>query len=581
MAKYPRVKQLKGRPIGRVLIKMGVLTNDKVHQALKMQKAGGAKTSLGVILQELGFISDTELSLALAFQLGMEYMSLDEIDIDDDTVEQLTTQMATTYRVVPVEFEKETNTLTIAMDSSTNFRASDDLRTLLGLSIKTVIAERDHLEKILHRYYSEENESISVLLGVIATDDMLEDFKERGDSIDLTDLKEMADSNPVKRLLNLVLLQAIRDQASDVHFEPFEKEFKMRYRVDGVLYEMVPPPSHISVAIASRIKVMANLDIAERRLPQDGRIALEVKGQQVDLRVSILPTLYGESVVLRILDRTQVDLDIDKLGMRRDDADAFRQMIHRPNGIVIVTGPTGSGKTTSLYSALNELNDIERKIITTEDPVEYDIDGIIQVQINTDIGLTFSRCLRSILRQDPDVVLVGEIRDLDTAKIAVEAALTGHLVFSTLHTNDSPSSIARMIDLGLEPFMISATLEGIIGQRLVRRICKNCKEPFIPNEDMLFDLKLTPEDVVSRTFYQGIGCDYCNNTGYKGRMGLYEMMTLNEAMRDAINNNSATSVIKDLAVKRGMRQMRDSGIASIFDGETTIDEVVRETLGME
>ncbi len=578
MPEYPPIKQLKGRPLGRVLIKMGKVTREKVHKALSMQKESAQSTPVGQILIELGFITETDLNLALAFQMGMAYIDLNDLDIDDDVISQITAQMAMTYRLLPVDYDKSKNQLTIVLDSTENFRAVDDLRTLLGYNIDAMITERESLEKGLTRYYSTENESINELIGELTDDDFLEEFKGRDESIDLTDLKELADSNPVKKLLNLVLLQAIRDKASDIHFEPFEDEFKMRYRVDGVLYEMVPPPRHIAVAISSRIKVMADLDIAERRLPQDGRIPLVVQGNQVDLRVSVLPTLYGESVVLRVLDRTQVELDIDRLGMRTEDADTFRRLINKPNGIVIVTGPTGSGKTTTLYSALNELNSIERKLITTEDPVEYDIDGIIQCQIRSEIGLTFASCLRSILRQDPDIVLVGEIRDLETAKIAVEASLTGHLVFSTLHTNDSPSSIARLIDLGLESFLITATLEGIVGQRLVRKICENCKTTFQPSEEALFELELTPESTAGRDFYYGKGCDYCNNTGYRGRMGIYEMMTMDDELRELVMANASTNALRAAAMKKGLRTLRESGILGIYDGITTIEEVVKETV---
>jgi len=378
--------------------------------------------------------------------------------------------------------------------------------------------------------------------------------------------------------LNLVLLQAIRDKASDIHFEPFENEYKMRYRIDGVLYEMIPPPKHIAAALSSRIKVMANLDIAERRLPQDGRISLTVQGNPVDLRVSVLPTMFGESVVLRVLDRTQVSLDLEKLGLRQDEIELVRQLIRKPNGIVIVTGPTGCGKTTTLYAALNELNDVETKLITTEDPVEYDIDGIIQVQIKPSIGLTFARCLRHILRQDPDIILVGEIRDLETAEIAAQSSLTGHIVFTTLHTNDAPSSIARLLDLGVEPFLITATLEGIVAQRLVRKICENCKAPYEPTETELTELGLTPEDIRNKKFYYGPGCSRCNNTGYRGRTAIFEIMTLNDEMRDLIMNRASTNVLRAAGQKAGMKLLRDSGLAAIYDGITTVDEVIKETI---
>jgi len=404
------------------------------------------------------------------------------------------------------------------------------------------------------------------------------EFEGRNQSIDLDELKELSESNPVKKLLNLVLLQAIRDKASDIHFEPFENEYKMRYRIDGVLYEMVPPPKYIAAALSSRIKVMANLDIAERRLPQDGRISLTVQGNPIDLRVSVLPTMFGESVVLRVLDRAQVTFDLAKLGLRREGHELVRQLIRKPNGIIIVTGPTGCGKTTTLYAALSELNSIETKIITTEDPVEYDIDGLIQVQIKPDIGLVFARCLRHILRQDPDVILVGEIRDLETAEIAAQASLTGHVVFTTLHTTDAPSSIARLLDLGVEPFLVTATLEAIISQRLVRKICENCKTPFGPTEAQLMELQLTPDDVKGKKFYYGRGCDKCNGTGYRGRTGIFEIMVFNDELRDLIMNQASTAVLRAAGQKAGMRLLRDNGLAAIYDGITTIDEVAKETL---
>jgi type IV pilus assembly protein PilB len=344
---------------------------------------------------------------------------------------------------------------------------------------------------------------------------------------------------------------------------------------------MIPPPKHVAVALSSRIKVMANLNIAERRLPQDGRIPLTVQGNQVDLRVSILPTMFGESVVLRVLDRSQLDLKLEKLGMDSEDMALVRQLIQKPNGILIVTGPTGSGKTTTLYSGLKELNTIDSKLITTEDPVEYDIDGIIQVQMKPDIGLTFARCLRSILRQDPDIIMVGEIRDLETAQISAQASLTGHLVFTTLHTNDAPSAIARLLDLGLEPFLITATIEGIIAQRLVRKICVNCKEPYEPTEEQLLELNLQPGTVKDKKFYYGRGCDHCNNTGYKGRLGIFEIMTFTDEIRELVMNHGSTNVLRNSARKNGMRMLREKGLNAIYNGLTTIEEVVKETITEE
>jgi type IV pilus assembly protein PilB len=486
--------------------------------------------------------------------------------------------MAKTYHIVPIEYNKERNELTVALDSPDNFRATDDLHTLMGFKVTAKITDPDALEKALSKYYETKDENINELIDEIQSDSFLVEFDGRNQSIDLDELKELSESNPVKKLLNLVLLQAIRDKSSDIHFEPFENEYKMRYRIDGVLYEMIPPPKYIAAALSSRIKVMANLDIAERRLPQDGRISLTVQGNPVDLRVSVLPTMFGESVVLRVLDRSQVTFDLAKLGLRPDDQQLIRRLIHKPNGIIIVTGPTGCGKTTTLYSALSELNDIETKIITTEDPVEYDLDGIIQVQIKPDIGLVFARCLRHILRQDPDIILVGEIRDLETAEIAAQASLTGHIVFTTLHTTDAPSSIARLLDLGVEPFLLTATIEGILSQRLVRKICENCKTPFQPSEAQLMELQLTPDDVKDKKFYYGRGCDRCNNTGYRGRTGIFEIMVFNDEIRDLIMNQASTAVLRAAGLKAGMRLLRHNGLAAIYDGITTIEEVVKETI---
>lgn len=576
--KLPPIEQLRSRTLGRVLIKMGLLTREKVHECLKIQKQRPDPVSIGQIFLELGLVDEKQLKVALAAQRGMEYVNLNDINITPDVITKVPAQMAKTYHIVPIEYNQKENELTVVLDNPDNFRATDDLSTLMGFKVTAKITDGEALEKTLTKYYETEEESINDLIGEIQDDSFLAEFAGRNQSIDLDELKELSESNPVKKLLNLVLLQAIRDKASDIHFEPFEDEYKMRYRIDGVLYEMVPPPKHIAAALSSRIKVMANLDIAERRLPQDGRISLTVRGNPIDLRVSVLPTMFGESVVLRVLDRTQVSFDLGKLGLRPDDCELVNRLIRKPNGIVIVTGPTGCGKTTTLYAALAELNNVERKIITTEDPVEYDVDGLIQVQMRSDIGLTFARCLRSILRQDPDVILVGEIRDLETAEIAAQASLTGHLVFTTLHTNDAPSSIARLLDLGVEPFLVTATLEGIVAERLVRRICEKCKTPFEPSEIQLRELGLTPEDIKDKKFYYGRGCNKCNNTGYRGRTGIFEIMLFNDEMRDLIMSQASTSVLRAAAQKAGMRLLRDNGLATIYDGITTIDEVVKETI---
>jgi len=577
--KMPPVGQLRGRTLGRILIKMGVLDRDKVHECLKVQGQRGGGVQIGQIFIELGLVDEAQLQMALAAQRGMEYMSLVGIDIPSDVIEKVPAQMAKTYHIVPIEYNQKLNELIVALDNPENFRATDDLSTLMGFKVTAKITDSDALEKALSKYYeTKQDENINELIDEIQGDSFLAEFEGRNQSIDLDELKELSESNPVKKLLNLVLLQAIRDKASDIHFEPFENEYKMRYRIDGILYEMVPPPKYIAAALSSRIKVMADLDIAERRLPQDGRISLTVRDNPIDLRVSVLPTMFGESVVLRVLDRSQASFDLEVLGLGREDLDLVEMLIHKPNGIIIVTGPTGCGKTTTLYSALNKLNDIETKIITTEDPVEYDVDGLVQVQMKPDIGLTFARCLRSILRQDPDVILVGEIRDLETAQIAAQASLTGHVVFTTLHTNDAPSSVARLLDMGIEPFLITATVEGIVAQRLVRKICENCKTQFEPSENQLMELQLTPDDVKGKKFHYGRGCSKCNGTGYKGRIGIFEIMIFTDEIRDLIMNQASTNVLRSAGLRNGMRLLRDNGLVAIYDGITTIDEIAKGTM---
>jgi len=576
----PPAEQLRGRTLGRILIKMGVLTREKVHECLSIQKQRQGKMQIGQIFLELGLIDEKQLRMALAGQRGMEYVNINDIDINPEVLQKVPAQMANSYNLVPIEYDQGQNELTVALDDPDNYRALDDLSTLMGFKVKAKITDTEALKSALNKFYQEkeDTEGISDLIGEIQKDKFLAEFEGRDKSIDLDELKELSESNPVKKLLNLVLLQAIRDKASDVHFEPFENEYKMRYRIDGVLYEMVPPPKHIATAISSRIKVMANLDIAERRMPQDGRISLTVGGKPIDLRVSVLPTMFGESVVLRILDRSQVSLDLAKLGLSEHELKVFRALIHKPNGIIIVTGPTGCGKTTTLYSALTELNSIESKLITTEDPIEYDLDGIVQVQMKPDIGLVFARCLRSILRQDPDIVMVGEIRDLETAEISAQASLTGHLVFTTLHTNDAPSSVARLLDLGTESFLITATVEAIISQRLVRKICTRCKTEFEPTEAQLMELSLKAEDVKGKKFYYGKGCSSCNKTGYRGRTGIFEIMVFNDEIRDLIMKNASTAVLREAAQRNGMKLLRDNGLEAIYNGITTIDEVVKGTI---
>lgn len=567
--------ELKGRKLGRVLTKMGKVSREQVHEALEVQKT--RKVPIGQLLVELGYCTQKDVSAALAGQAGMAYLDLTGMDIPEAVRNTIPSENAQAYQVVPIEYNPNSKRLKIAMKSADNFRAVDDLRLLMGFNVEAVVADPAAVDALIQKYYGKK-ESVVDVVSALATDQKFKQLEGRGDSIDLDAVMEAASDNQVVKLINLVLLQAIKDRASDIHFEPFEDEFKMRYRIDGVLYEMVPPPKHLGPAITSRVKVMANLDIAERRLPQDGRIELTVGGNPVDLRIAVLPTMHGESVVMRVLDRSNVELSLDRLGLRSDDLERVRGLIRKPNGIVIVTGPTGSGKTTTLYAALAELNDIETKILTAEDPVEYDIDGLCQCQVNEDVGLTFAKCLRSFLRQDPDIILVGEIRDLETAQIAVQASLTGHLVLSTLHTNDAPSSIIRLLDLGMENFLLTATIEGIVAQRLVRTICPRCKEEYQPSEEELMELALRPEDTRGRKFFRGRGCDNCNKSGYRGRMAIFEILQMDDDLREMVMKEASTNVIRKHARERGMRLLRETGLMGIYEGQTTIDEVVRETI---
>jgi type IV pilus assembly protein PilB len=505
----------------------------------------------------------------------MQVVSLKDTTITPKVLELVPETMASIYKIMPVSLKN--NVLTVAMADPQNIGALDDLRNFLGYDVRGAVSNPADIQAAIERYYADRQESIEDVISGLEDDEEWED-RNANVGYDLASLEEMADAAPIRKLLNMVLLLAIKDQASDIHFEPFEDEFKIRVKADGVLYEMVPPPRHLANAIVSRIKVMSNLDIAERRLPQDGRIELNVGGNSVDLRVSVLPTLFGEAVVMRVLDRTVVQLDLNKIGFDPGTLSRFRKAIRKPNGIVLVTGPTGSGKTTTLYSVLNELNEISTKIITTEDPVEYEIYGLLQIPVNPDIDVTFANVLRAILRHDPDIVLVGEIRDYETAEIAVQSALTGHLVFSTLHTNDAPTAITRLRDMGIPPFLITATIESVLAQRLVRKICAECRTQFEPSDELLMELQLPLDQARKYKFYYGRGCQRCNNTGYKGRTGLYELMEINDDIRDLITSDASVDDVRNLARSQGMTSLREAGLKLIFDGITTIDEVVRETV---
>ena len=565
------------RRLGQILVDLGYISDEQLELVVDEQQQRPGHL-LGQVAMDMGLITDDQLVQALGEQMSLRTVALGDLTIEKEVLAMVTEPMAQMYRIIPIEFESDT--LTVAMCDPQNLAVQDELRTFLGYTIRVVVATEPAVLGALERYYGESTESVESIVSDLESDADLAAAvaAAEGGSVDLTSVEALADSAPVRKLLNMVLLLAIKDHASDLHFEPFEDEFRIRIKADGVLYEMVPPPRHLAFAITTRIKVMADLDIAERRLPQDGRIELNVGGHPVDLRVSVLPTMFGESVVMRVLDRSVVSLDLKNVGMDDELMATFRDVISKPNGIVLVTGPTGSGKTTTLYSALNELNTIEDKLITTEDPVEYDMEGIIQVPIDASIGNTFAQCLRSILRQDPDKILVGEIRDLETAEIAVQASLTGHMVFSTLHTNDAPSTITRMKDMGVPTFLITATVEAILAQRLVRRVCSKCSEEYAPSAEVLDDLELEAKDLKDKKFFRGAGCETCNNTGYKGRVGLFELMIMNNELREQIMQNASADDLRETARSYGMITLRDAGMIAAYDGITTPEEVIRETI---
>jgi len=565
------------RKLGQILVDLGSINDDQLEMLIEEQSQSSGM--IGRIAVNMGLVSDEDLVEALGEQFGLKTLDLEGQVPPPECREAVSDPMAQLYRIVPMQLHE--NVLTLATCDPQNLAMQDEIRRFLGYDIRLVVASEAQILKAIDKYFNDENDSIEKIIEDLQVD---EDLKAASEAlgmdgpINLSDVTELANSAPVKKLLNMVLLLAIKDHASDIHFEPFEDEFRIRIKADGVLFEMVPPPRHLAFAITTRIKVMANLNISERRLPQDGRIELTVGGHPVDLRVSVLPTMFGESVVCRVLDRSVVSLDLNNVGMSAELMAEFRDVIERPNGVVLVTGPTGSGKTTTLYSALSELNKIEDKLITTEDPVEYDIDGIVQIPIDHDIDVTFASALRAILRQDPDKVLVGEIRDYETAEIAIKAALTGHMVFSTLHTNDAPSTVTRLKDMGVPAFLITATVEAILAQRLVRRICPECREEFPPTDKDLLELKLTAEDVADKKFFKGAGCNSCSNTGYKGRVGLFEFMIMDDELRTMIIENKTTDELRNKARDKGMRLLRDSGIEFIYDGTTTAEEIIRETV---
>ncbi len=544
-------------------------TEEQLHEVYEEhERTGKAFTA---VLFNYEIISEPELLKLIAGDLNTEVVNIKEANPPRELIGRISAAIARMYSIIPVR--EEDGVLVVAAADPMNYRMVDELHYVLGQDCKVVVAAANDIDDALDFYYPRDVDSVRDVLSELEHLHLEDDQVEEDEDA----LQEMASNAPIVRFVDVILYQAVKDQASDIHFEPFADEFKIRYRIDGALYEMAPPPKHLALPVISRLKVLSSLNIAERRVPQDGRIELRIAGRPIDMRISTLPTQYGESVVLRVLDRTVVDLDLDRIGMDDSMLRTIRELIHRPNGILIVTGPTGSGKTTTLYSGLKEVNRIEEKLLTAEDPVEYDLDGIMQLGIRESVGMNFASALRSFLRQDPDRIMVGEIRDLETAAMAIQASLTGHLVLSTLHTNDSAGAITRLIDMGVEPFLISSTMVGILAQRLIRRICTSCKQSYEPEEKELTLLGLDKEEFGGRQFSYGRGCEKCNNSGYRGRIGIFELLRITPEVQDLINLRKPTAAIRNQGVKEGMTLLRQSGIRKVFDGITTAEEVLKYT----
>ncbi|HZE58727.1 MAG TPA: GspE/PulE family protein [Chthoniobacterales bacterium] len=562
---------MNAQQVADIFVEQHVLQPSQAEDVLEEAQLNGKTVEQALV--DSGFVDQRGFYQVIADALATEFVELDAGEIPQEILRLIPAGLARLHRALPVAMND--NTLDVALVDPLDPRAAEDLRFALGKDVHVVVAPVEEVEERIKRYYGSDSSSM---------EDILKQLGETGELLALRGTDESAqaveaeaNATPIIRFVDLILFQAIQDRASDIHFEPFENEFKIRYRVDGALYEMAPPPRHLALPVISRVKVMANMNIAERRLPQDGRIQKNVAGRNVDLRVSTLPTQFGESVVLRVLDRSTVNLDLEALGLPDYIYAYVLEIIERPNGIFIVTGPTGSGKTTTLYSCLRRINTIDSKLLTAEEPVEYDLEGIVQVPVNEAIGLTFARTLRAFLRQDPDRIMVGETRDLETAQISIQASLTGHLVFTTLHTNDAPGAVTRLIDMGVEPFLISSTLEAVLGQRLLRSICPQCRTTYQPSDALLAQLGLSKRDIGDRKFFYGKGCDACNQTGYKGRKGIYELLKITDPLRELINERAPTVTLKEKAIELGMVTLRQDGLRSIFAGDTTIEEVLKYT----
>ena len=553
-----------------VLVRDRGYADDAQLQAIEDEHKKSGKPVTQLLRDNQILDIDTQLQL-MAEHLGTEVIpNFQDTVIPPEVISIINPSTAKMYQCLPVEAHG--NTVRFVFADPLNPSMIDELSYIVRREIHVVIADPTTVAKQIEKYYTE-TENFDDILRDLGADEVKEVEQSEDDAAG----DELANDNTIIKFVNLVLFQAIKDRASDIHFEPFEDEFKIRYRVDGALYEMAPPPKFLSVPVSSRLKVMANLNISEKRLPQDGRISTNVGGRPIDFRVSTLPTRFGESVVLRVLDRGAIKLDLEALGIPKDVYDAMGSIIEQPNGIFVVTGPTGSGKTTTLYACLRRINSIEVKLLTAEDPVEYDIEGIMQVPVNEALGMTFSKALRAFLRQDPDIIMIGEMRDLETAQISIQASLTGHFVLTTLHTNDACGAVTRLVDMGVEPFLISSSLMGVVAQRLVRTICKQCRSPYEPTEAQLSMLNLSLHDIGDKSFFYGRGCENCNDTGYRGRKGIYELLRINDDVRILINERAPGMVIKQKAMEKGMRSIRQDGLQSIYDGQTTIEEVIKYT----
>jgi type IV pilus assembly protein PilB len=560
-------------PFLAIIRERSLLDDLQLEEAVQEHQRNGKP--IHQVLADMGLMDIDTQSQIKADYLGTEVVDLQSREIPAEVIATMPAAVARMYQCVPVAVSG--SAVRVALAYPLNLTAADDIGVAIGREMQVVVADPNQVEKAVGKYYGEEGGSVNDALKELGEDADIAKEAAEVSAENIGELMDLANETPIIKFVNLVLYQAIKDRASDIHFEPFEDEFKIRYRVDGALYEMSPPPKHLALPVISRIKIMSNLNISERRLPQDGRITFPMGNRQVDMRVSTLPTQFGESVVLRVLDRAAVNLDIETLGLPRYIFDYMLEAIQQPNGILVATGPTGCGKTTTLYSCLRKVNTIDSKLLTVEDPVEYDIEGIMQVAVNEAVGMTFGKALRAFLRQDPDIIMVGEMRDVETAQIAIQASLTGHLVLSTLHTNDAPGAVTRLIDMGVEPFLISSSLMAVLGQRLVRSICKKCRTPFEPTEGQLAMLNLSPHDIGEKVFYYGRGCNTCNDTGYKGRKGIFELLPISEAIRLLINERAPTVVLRQKAVELGMVTLREDGLRSIFEGDTTIEEVVKYT----